>query len=419
MNNHLNVFRHYKETSWENNLTRALAITLLNNPLFFSNFFRKITGENFEERVDLYPNISIDSQVAIKNIQEDFEVVYPVALTTKDLDISNKNSLSTENPICDLIIIVDNICILVEVKISEEDCIAQLNNQVDVLIAASEEKGSEIERKDITSLKWDEIISIAEKVQSITKVFNSDSIILNQFIEYLGINYPSWFPVKDFYNISLPSSEHSKEKYEINKRLELLKSELTLNTGNHKNRTYISLDKPWASEVNLYLENEYICMGLWPGDTRTQGWSLFRMNPDVSFMELEEKSSVNYEYTVSPYFNFFGQSPISTYHIPKEDIKDLKFKDIFHNMTGRKKKDDWKVFSKDMDKLFPVEWKEKCSWNTKILNSNRTQFNASLGFAVICWIKYSHIQKLERENGLVKFLQKRKNEMVNSIENKG
>ena len=54
-NIHLNLFKHYSEIGLENNLTRALVITLQNDPLFLNEFFYKITNKNeFSERGWIY-----------------------------------------------------------------------------------------------------------------------------------------------------------------------------------------------------------------------------------------------------------------------------------------------------------------------------------------------------------------------------
>ena len=46
-NIHLNLFKHYSEIGLENNLTRALVITLQNDPLFLNEFFYKITNKKW------------------------------------------------------------------------------------------------------------------------------------------------------------------------------------------------------------------------------------------------------------------------------------------------------------------------------------------------------------------------------------
>ena len=64
-NIHLNLFKHYSEIGLENNLTRALVITLQNDPLFLNEFFYKITNIALKRLIQLVKAIKKYSKMDV------------------------------------------------------------------------------------------------------------------------------------------------------------------------------------------------------------------------------------------------------------------------------------------------------------------------------------------------------------------
>lgn len=420
MNSHLNVFRHYAETSWENNLTRALGITLNNDPLFFSTFFEKITGENIINYFDSSSEVNIDTQISIENIPKEYEILYPVALTTGDIDLLNISSRNTTKPIADLVITINNICILIEIKITNEDCIKQLNNQVEVFKKDYLEKNLEI--KETKALKWEEIVKIADTVYNFNSELNNNSIMLKEFLEYIGIHYPKWLPVKRFYEIPLPKNSGSKEDVEINKRIENLKIEISEGEmTKFKSRTSVLINKPWASELNMFMREDRLILGIWPGDTKGQGWNLFNRNPNLTFLKFNETSrkidDISYNITIRPYLRFSHFSKGITWLEINLKEKNYEFKKIFDNITGRWQKENWHDFEKKMSNLISEKWIEECGYKEFIIESNRTYFDIALGFELYYHVKYSDVQLIEKKGTTKIFFTKLKDDLINIIEN--
>lgn len=421
MNKHLNVFRHYAETSWENNLTRALGITLNNDPTFFLNFLNKITDKNIIDYFDSSTEISIDTQISIDNIPKDYEILYPIALTSGNIDISNIFSKNTNKPIADLVISINNICILIEVKITKEDCIEQLNNQVEVFKRGY--RNEDLDIKDVIPLEWKEIIKIADTTYNFNTTLNNNSLFLKEFIEYIKIHYPSWMPVKKFHEIPLPKSNHNKDYFEIDRRIENLKFEISNGEmETYKSRVAVSLNKPWARELNIFMSEGCLKMAIWPGDTKGQGWHLFNMNPNLSFLQLhnEEKilEDISYQIKIRPYLKFSHFSKGITWFDFDMNNEEYKFNEIFHKISGRWKNEKWDNFKKIMTEYLSEDWMNNCEFENLILDSNRSYFDIAIGFEVSYCIKYSDIQEIEKKGTTKEFFIQLKDEMIKTIENK-
>ena len=122
-NRHLNLFTLYRGGSHiENNLTRALAILLQTNALFFSEFINDIIEDktifNYLEDGD---KAIIDIQVDTELLDDEaFNKIYGVTLTTEiileeEFEKINPTKKSEKN-ITDLVIRIKDILIVIEVK---------------------------------------------------------------------------------------------------------------------------------------------------------------------------------------------------------------------------------------------------------------------------------------------------------------
>ncbi len=99
MNQHLNLFRFFNENPSkefiENNLSRAFAICIANDPLFFNHYFHAIiTSEDFNYLFGVYSKdtkFTVDLQIDMTSRElEGIKKVYAIAMTTdKNLDLSD------------------------------------------------------------------------------------------------------------------------------------------------------------------------------------------------------------------------------------------------------------------------------------------------------------------------------------------
>lgn len=140
MNSHLNVFKTFsKEESTyqlENDLTRAFAICLQEDALFFHEVLKVIFNDDKELEL-LLSNVETENKLYI-NIQESssdiktYDRIISVSLSENEMNIEsfkNQVHLKKYDPICDIVIILNEIVIIVEAKRDNVDFTAQLFNQ--------------------------------------------------------------------------------------------------------------------------------------------------------------------------------------------------------------------------------------------------------------------------------------------------
>lgn len=416
-NIHLNLFKHYSEISLENNLTRALVITLQNDPLFLNEFFYKITNKRLEEELSYDSEIEMNIQEFVLNLKG-FEKLYAITLTTEEITFLLKEQRETKNPITDIAIIINNIGIIIEVKPSNENCEAQLRNQVDKIV-----KNLLLEEPPIyKSITWGEIISLLEKTLLVHKNLENNSFISRNFMNFMEINHPTWFPIKKFSDI--PFSREDKNFHLILKRLKEIKKYLV---GSDQliqisDRFAIPVNENWASEINMGVnsESEVIDLKIWPGDTKGQGISLFEENKTFDFFELNgmigKLQGIEFTYKIGQYLKF-SHFQKGMFWVFFDDYKKFN-RENFNLLSGRWRKDRWEEFYKLMERMFPEQWKDLSNisnWNKFVINSNRTTFDLSMGIEFIISIDYKKIQKLEKEDRLIGFLRELIDKMLLDI----
>ena len=139
MNKHLNIFTTYAKDNrsyqLENDLTRSLAICLQEDALFFHEVLKSIFSgsglfDQLFEDLDGETNIQVEIQKQASQISE-FDKVYAVTLSEAVMsNFWDQNDNTEYDPVCDLVITVNNVLIVIEAKRDNIDCTAQLYNQV-------------------------------------------------------------------------------------------------------------------------------------------------------------------------------------------------------------------------------------------------------------------------------------------------
>jgi len=157
MNSHLNVFKTYTNSQrtyqLENDLTRAFAISLQEDSLFFHEILKEILkGTKFYNQLfDSLENettISIDIQKRASQISE-YEHIF--AITLSETEIRNfweSQHNRNYDPICDLVIKINDIYLIIEAKRDNYDCTAQLYNQVLNILNSENEKISSLSKEE-------------------------------------------------------------------------------------------------------------------------------------------------------------------------------------------------------------------------------------------------------------------------------
>ena len=188
-NHHMNVFEHYNKENTrmiENNLTRALAICLHRNELFYKAFMRSLyerIQRPFEEAYG-----EIDIQVGEKKYKDyEFDTLIAITLTVnkqEEADFFDDLSPGEEdNSITDLLIHSEDVLVVCEVKRwGGEGVKNQLKQQIDSLI----EKAT---KKHYLSLTWLEVYECSKKVLDEGNEKKEVSWLLEDFNELIDSNH--------------------------------------------------------------------------------------------------------------------------------------------------------------------------------------------------------------------------------------
>ena len=406
-NRHLSLFRFYSESSneefRENNLTRALAISLREEPMLLILFLRIIerNADEFENLLQSGEKVLVEIQKRCSSIEAS-EKIIAVTLTP---EVINNEFLEPEEgfdePITDLYIKIGNVTIIVEIKTIQIDCRRQLSRQVQAISETLNFKIPVFFRP----ISWTKVINMFLCAKRLQTEFERPSPFVEGFIQLMETGYPHWFPVISLKNIPFPNSENidNLNFLRINERLELIKSRIGPIVA-YRGRTAIEIDVLWASEANLVIDknSKSICLAIWPGDSKGQGYSLF--NRSLSWINIAEilAEGKSYSITIKPYIKLShyngGISWITTHSVQEKElfIRNVHTKDNFYNKSGRWKREDWYELDNFLSLgLNGIDWKERATWNDSFINTNRNYVDVSFGFEVKVLIPYIEAQKLD------------------------
>lgn len=412
MDKHLNLFRFFNNSSyefWENNLSRAFAICLQNDATLLSSVLKKILGnEMYVEASNYDTNIDVDLQRKVTQL-ENYTYIYAVACSGIEISEQEIQEIKArdiaEEPKTDLLITVGDICILFEFKRTEEDCAAQLKQQAEIVKKNSPECKDEIKSVDFN---WTEILKICLSVLSFERKIKKENVFLKDFIDFIEMYNPNWFPEKKLSEISFPV-QNSEDEYPniqyLNKRLNTIQ-DYVFGQDNTKwiaDRYVISIDEPWAKELRVWYDNvdgnNCLTVDIYPGDTKAQGIEYFREGKVYNW---ENKQICNYRLEVSYYLKFshFNKG-ITWLWLNTEECEKTHNYEFFSKWTGRYNEywaKKWKKkFAKELSEVIP-DWKERTEWEETIEKSNRNYFDLSVGTHLRVLIPYNEAQKLDNTN---------------------
>ena len=414
MNSHLNIFKTYTNSQrsfqLENDLTRAFAISLQEDLLFFNEILKEVfDGTKFYSQLfDSLENettISVDIQKRTSQIS-DYEHIF--AITLSEAKIGNfwgaKNNRNYD-PICDLVIKINHIYLIIEAKRDKCDCTAQLYNQV-LNVINSEEKNIHLLNKSehgeiITpfDLNWSKLMAIAVKVLSFEKSFGNTNRFLLDFVSLVKIHNFRWLP-------EVPvSSLQSSSKSSILRRIDSAIIEASkfdrnnINKLHYKDRLGIVFTDSWAQEILFDVNKDGdLIVAIYPGNTKAQGENIFKTDP--VFNEKIQVSNVEYPISKNYHIKFTSFQRYFTGLLFKDDDlkKPLYTRNNFRKYTGRKKKGaDWDEIEKLFNDSLNIDWKEECKWTEKIINSGKSQFDISFGYEIVLKIPFDKLKELDTE----------------------
>lgn len=410
MNSHLNLFKSYAKENrsyqLENDLTRALAICLQENTLFFNEILKNILDEIDSKELfnDIYSknDISINIQKSSSDI-DGFEKIYAVSLSEFEMTEShfwNQKHEAQYEPVCDLVININGIAIIIEAKRDNWDCTSQLYNQVFNICSKNNIPSTDMNQFIVPKdLNWPKLMGIAVKVHSFEKAASNPSRFLADFISLVSEHNYRWLPIPSIFSVSSDNSNIIKSR--IDAALSELESSKGLKKLNYNDRMGLLFNEPWAKELLFYIkENGDLSIAIYPGNTKAQGNYIFQNNPKPKKSICIDNDSLPLTLNYHIKFTSFQRYFTGLWFNDTDLLAPLYTKENFIKYSGRKKKgEDWEAIELLFNDIFNTEfdWKSYCKWDTKVIGSNRTQFDMSFGYDVSVTIPFETLRKKDKD----------------------
>lgn len=410
MNSHLNIFKTYtnetRRFQLENDLTRAFAICLQENTLFFNEVLKTILDT--KDSLELFSDIYSRNEIAI-NIQKkssevtDFEKIYAVSLSEHEMTEDhfwNQKHDTKYDPICDLVININGIAIIVEAKRDNWDCTAQLWNQAYNICQKDNNLGDDMRSIVVPKdLNWFKLMNIAVKAHSFEKAAGHQDRFLKDFISLVKGHNFRWLPEP---SISAVSSNNSNA---IRRRVESVLNELAKNHGykklDYNDRLGLWFDQHWAQELLFKVEeNGGLSVTVYPGNTKAQGNYIFQRDPQpktiIQVDECDFPVSSMYHVKFTSFQRYF-----TGLWFKEDALREVLYtKENFYKYCGRNKKgNDWNAIESLFNKVFKedFDWKNNCNWNSSVINSNRSQFDMSFGYELSITVPFEVLRQKDQD----------------------
>ncbi|WP_067099040.1 hypothetical protein [Marinomonas atlantica] len=404
MNKHLNIFTTYAKENrtyqLENDLTRSLAICLQEDALFCHEILKTIlTPVIFDQIFEDFEgesNVQIEIQKKSSQISE-FDKAYAVSISEYEMsDFWSQTDNTDYDPICDLVVTVNNILIVFETKRDNIDCTQQLYNQIFNIFKNQNRDISDC-RNEIESfdLNWKKLMAIAVKVASFEKTVGNNNRFLNDFIGLVRDHNYNWLPETPIGSLRNVNSKSIYSRIE-SALSEFCNNDPVVSKLTYNDRSGTDFTKGWANELLFYIDENKgdLCVEIYPGNTKSQGYYIFHKEP--KFNKELTIGNKNYPVTIGYHIKFMGQQYITGLWLRDEDFnKNLFTRDNFYNQTGRVYREDWPLTEKLLDEYINSDWKSECNWSEKIIKSNRSLFNISFGYNVSITIPFIDLAKID------------------------
>ncbi len=410
MNTHLNIFNSYSKSNrqyqLENDLTRALAICMQENSLFFNDVLKDIFNQTnyfneFFTDLESKNEIAISIQNNSNNIT-DFDKLFAVSLSEhvmKNDHFWSQKHETLYDPICDIVLRINQIVIIIEAKRDNVDCTAQLYNQAFNICQKNDISPEDM--MDVihpVDMNWPKLMGKAVKVHSFETATGRQNRFLKDFIDLVKKHNFRWLPEPSIFAVSQDNTRA------IQRRIESAVNELSKSDRYRKleynDRLGLYFDEPWAKEVLFNIsDNGDLLIMIFPGNTKSQGKYIFNSDPYlkeiVTIQNKHYKVSKSYHIKFTSFQSYFA----GLWFNEAELKKDLYTKENFWKYCGRKKRgEDWN----DIEALFndcfipTYDWKEVCNWESKIINSGKNQFDLSFGYELFIQIPFNELREVDQ-----------------------
>jgi hypothetical protein len=411
MNSHLNIFKSYSQTNrsyqLENDLTRALAISLQEDALFFHEVLKELLKDTnvynqLFESLENETHVSIAIQKRASQIAN-YDHIFAVSISESELsDFWAQTYNKHYDPICDLVIQINNMLFVFEAKRDNVNCTAQLYNQI-LNITHTENEPPNFNKENFgdlvtpIDLNWPRLMAIAVKVSSFEKTMNSQNRFLSDFISLVKQHNFRWLPEPSI------SALHPTNKQAILRRLESTIEEVAkltnINKLNYNDRLGLEFYRNWAKEI-LFSVNDQgdVIASIYPGNTKGQGYALFESTPKFSnkLTILGHDYTTNYSYHVklTSFKKYFQGLWFSESHLKKP----LYTKENFQKYSGRKKRGaPWEALARLFDDSLNYDWRTQCHWENAVIHSGKNQFDISFGYEVHIQVPFDHLKVLDQK----------------------
>jgi len=411
MNSHLNIFKTYTNSfrtfQLENDLTRALAISLQEDSLFFHEILKEVfLGTKFYSQLfDSLENeatISIDIQKKVSQIT-DYEHIFAITLSDSEIrnfwEVDNNRNY---DPICDLVIKINNVYLIIEAKRDNFDCTAQLYNQILNVINSGEAKTTSLNKDEYKTiitpfdLNWSKLMTIAVRVLSFEKSFGNTNRFLSDFVSLVKIHNYRWLPEAPINSLQFNNINSILRRID-SAIIEASKSNINISKLHYNDRLGIVFSKGWAQEILFKInKNGDLSIAIYPGNTKTQGHQLFQTNPvfNDEIIVLQKKYRIRKTYHIK--FTSFQKYFTGLWFGDNDLKKNLYTTHNFYKFTGRKKRGrEWDEIEILLDNYLDFDWKSQCKWNKLITKSGKNQFDMSFGYEIIVEIPFNKLQEID------------------------
>lgn len=408
MNKHLNLFTSYSKDDrnyqLENDLTRALAISLQEDSLLLHELLKKIfSGTKFYstlfDEFSRENKVNIEIQKEVSSLEE-FEHIFAVSLTSSVMDVDNffnKSHHTAYDPICDLVITINSVVIIVEVKRDNTDCTNQLYNQIyNALKGTGIDNVTKSEPVTPVDFNWHKLMELVVNVNNYHKNTNSNNRFLKDFIQYVREHNYNWLP-----EVSI-SSLNPDNRNAIYKRVKTAISNSKIHNLT-TDRIGFKFPKPYADELIYDItDNGDLVILLYPANTKSQGYHIFNRSEIPQFKEEIILNGVIYKTFIGFHIKFSSfQKYFTGLWFSEEQLNQpLYTKENFNKHTGRKKRgNDWVAIEQLFDKSFKesYDWRKNANWKIKVKDSGRNQFDLSFGYEVSVRIPFKVLREVDNK----------------------
>lgn len=408
MNSHLNVFKTYtrenRNYQLENDLTRALAICMQEDALLLHEVLKRILGNDVEfdlmfANKEANNDLKINIQVAAGSVP-DFSTIYAVSLTDfkmTDVHFWNQNNNTEYDPICDVVITINDKIIVIETKRDASDCTAQLYNQCFNILKAA---GKENEIRNIVKpvdLNWKELMKVVSRVLSFQNTVDNVNRFTSNFYDLVKGHNVSWLPIMSISHLQKGSNRQVLSR--IDASLSNLETNGKVQKLTYNDRIGVRFNQPWAQELLFKInDNGGLSIDVYPGNTKTQGGFIFNNNYSISEnLTVSDRTFKVYKGYHIKFTSF--QRYFTGMWFYDSDLKEpgLYTKENYHKYTGRniKSNGDWDKLEVLFDKHFTTafNWRKHTNWSKYVLGSGKTQFDMSFGYGLSIHIPFEELQK--------------------------